>query len=153
MKWSVCMLVFLLCAPGRIWADMPPPGPVEEELAVDLTCILPTNGPAVARGLLVARLYEYDPRLTGRAASEIARVTLTGIIHHPDAETILRFPCGGKTFERKAYYLTAVVYPDETPGQSGLYFINGFQRVLEKGLRQELTVKLTPVAGDGGPTN
>ena len=160
MKLYVSLLGFWLCTPGTIWADTSPPaiaepapGPAQQELAVDLTCILPTNGPAVEHGFLMVRLYEYDPRVADRAATEIARVTMSGITHRPGAETTLRFPCAGKTASRKAYYLTAVLYPDEAPGRAGLYFINGFQQVLEKDLRQELTVKLTPVAANEGPTN
>lgn len=159
MKLYVSLLGFWLCTPGTVWADTSPPaiepapGPGQQELAVDLTCILPTNGPAVEHGFLMVRLYEYDPRVADRAATEIARVTMSGISHRPGAETLLRFPCAGKTPARKAYYLTAVVYPDETPGRAGLYFINGFQQVLVKDVRQELTVKLTPVAADEGPTN
>lgn len=162
MKRIQWILIACLCGPGSAGADAPPAAETEppaaavatEELTVDLTCILPAEGPPVAGGQLVARLYEYHPRLADRAATEIARVTLSGVVHRPGAETVLRFPCAGQTAERKAYYLTAVVYPQAmTEGQSGLYFINGFQRVLADGSSQELRIVLTPVDPGTAPTN
>ena len=159
MKLLVWTMGVLACGAGWALADAPAPavapaaGPALEELTVDLTCILPAAGPAVERGQLVARLYEYDPRLADRAAAEIARVVLAGIVHRPGTETVLRFPCAGKTPVRKAYYLTAVLYPEGAHEQAGLYFIDGFQRVLAVGPRQTLRVTLTPVDAESEPTN
>lgn len=145
---------------GYGWADMaataayPAPPPVAmEELTVDLTCVLPTNGPAVERGVLVARLYEFNPRQADNPATEICQITLAGVTHRPGEETVLRFPCRGATAVRQAYYLTAVVYPEGDGGQAGLYFLNGFRRVLVAGNREALSVTLTPVGGEAGPTN
>ncbi len=134
-------------------ADAPPRADeVRQELLVDVTCVVPAEGPSVERGRLVARFFEYDPRVADRAATELARVELTGLSHRTGAETVLRFPCAGTTEVRKAYYLTIVIYP---PGggaeQAGLYFMDGFQRVLMAGPREELRVTLTPVGA--GPTN
>jgi len=134
-------------------ANPEPPPAAMEELTVDLTCVLPTNGPAVANGTLVARLYEFNPRQADSAASEICQITLAGVSHRPGEETVLRFPCRGQTAARKAYYLTAVVYPEGDGGQAGLYFLNGFRRVLSAGNREALSVTLTPVGGEAGPTN
>ena len=159
MRKLIGMVGFLLFTAGRNWADTPPPviesvtAQAQNAVSVDLTCILPTNGPAVEHGMLIARLYEYDARHLDRAAKEIAHVTLTGITHCPEMETILRFPCAGKTAECKEYYLTAVLYPDDMPGHAGVYYINGFLRVLERTTHQELSVKLTPVDPGSGPTN
>ncbi|HPT17216.1 MAG TPA: hypothetical protein PK388_08035 [Kiritimatiellia bacterium] len=129
--------------------------PTQVELTLDLTCTLPTNGPAVERGRLVARLHEYDPRTADGAAREIGRVEVAGVTHRPDAETVLRFPCAGVVPVRKAYYLTAVLYPDDaaTDGAGGLYYLVGFRRVLAAGNRESLAVTLVPVGGEGEPTN
>lgn len=158
-----CVIATLGCLAawaGHAWADMepvavnpePPPAAMEE-LTVDLTCVLPTNGPAVECGVLVARLYEFNPRQADYPATEICQITLAGVSHRPGEETVLRFPCRGQTVARKAYYLTAVVYPQGDGGQAGLYFLNGFRRVLVAGSREALVVTLTPVAGEAGPTN
>lgn len=146
-----------------VWADEPPglkpppeetPPPRQEELVVDLTCILPAEGPPVDGGALVVRLHEYDPRAAGQAAREIGRITVAGIVHRPGLETTMRFPCTGRTAQRKAYYLTAVVYPDaETSDRGGIYFLPGFQRVLPAGNRQTLWVTLSPVGTPEDPTN
>ena len=145
---------------GCAAADVPPaapPPPAEEalqELRVDVTCVVPAEGPSVERGRLVARFFEYDPRVADRAATELARVELTGMSHRTGTETVLRFPCAGETAVRKAYYLTIVIYPaDGGADQAGLYFIDGFQRVLMAGPREELRVTLAPVGTGAGPTN
>ena len=128
--------------------------PSQEELTLDLTCTLPTNGPAVERGRLVARLHEYDSRRADGAAREIGRVEVAGVTHRPGAETVLRFPCAGETAARKAYYITAVVFPEGAPaGGSGVYFIDGFQPVLAAGDRESQTVTLAPVGAEAGPSN
>ena len=154
-----CGMLWL--ASGCVRIDVPPPARGASGLVapagavqVDVTCVLPAAGPAVSNGVLVARLYEYDPRRSDAQAREIARTTLPGILHRPGQETVLRFACVGRTAIRQSYYLTAVVYPEGAPaGQSGLYFIDGFQRVLEAGNRENLRVELAPVPEEGGPTN
>ena len=128
--------------------------PAQVELTLDLTCTLPTNGPAVERGRLVARLHEYDPRKADGAAREIGRVEVAGVTHRPAAETVLRFPCAGVVPVRKAYYLTAVLYSEDAAADgSGLYYLVGFRRVLAAGNRESLAVTLVPVGGEGEPTN
>ena len=151
----------LWLAGGCVRIDQPPPAAVEPVPAapagavqVDVTCVLPATGPAVANGVLVARLVEYDPRRADSQAREIARTTLPGIVHQPGQETTLRFACIGRTPIPKAYYLTAVVYPQGAPaGQSGLYRLEGFQRVLASSTREALRVTLVPVPDEGEPTN
>lgn len=151
----------MLClAAGCVRVDVPPPAmePVRAAPAgavqVDVTCVLPSEGPAVERGVLVARLYEYEPGRADSQAREVARTTLPGIYHRPGGETPIRFACVGRTTVPKAYYLTVVVYPEGAPiGQAGLYFLEGFQRVLAGGNRQALRVTLTPVPEEDGPTN
>ncbi len=156
----IWILGFLMAQAGNAGADVsapaaaPPPAAKMEALALDLTCILPAAGPAVERGVLVVRLHEYDPRLADGAANEICRISLTGISHRAGEETVLRFPCNGQTPMRKAYYLTAVLYPEGAAADSaGVYFIDGFQRVLTAANREALSVTLTPVEGEGEPTN
>ncbi|NCD21420.1 MAG: hypothetical protein EOL90_00580 [Spartobacteria bacterium] len=123
-------------------------------LHLDVTCILPGTGPAVSNGVLVARLYEYDPRRADSQAREVARTRLPGVWHRPGQKTMLRFACSGRTAVRRSYYLTAVVYPEGAPaGKSGLYFLDGFQRVLASGNRESLRVALAAVPEEGGPTN
>jgi hypothetical protein len=160
MKTRLFTLVCLMLGAAASVADVqaPPPsshsGAPVDILELDLTCILPADGPAVERGVLVARLYEYDPRKADSAATEIAQVTLAGLVHEPGEETVFRFPCRGKTALRKSYYLTAVVYPAATATASaGIYFIDGFQRVLVEGNRQALSVTLAPVDAAADPSN
>ena len=160
MRSRLLGLAILLLGAGVVGADssMPPAlsNPIAplESLDLDLTCTLPAEGPDVAQGLLVVRLYEYDPRKADSMAIEVAQVSLAGIVHKTGMETVFRFPCRGTTARRKSYYLTAVVYPAATAADSaGLYFIDGFQRVLLGGNRQALSVTLTPVADTAGPTN
>ncbi len=159
MNRLIWMLAFLAWGEMGTRADVtepaaPPPSSPVEELVVDVTCIVPAAGPAVERGRLVARFFEYDPRIADRAATELARVELSGISHRTGEETVLRFPCAGRTSARKAYYLTAAIYPEGAGADSaGLYFINGFQRVLTTGSRESLTVTLTPVGAAEEPTN
>ena len=150
----------LWMAAGCVRVDVPPPAaaPVPEAQAgamqVDVTCVFLSTGPAVANGVLVARLYEYDQRRSDSQAREIARTTLPGISHRPGRETAVRFACVGRTAVRQSYYLTAVVYPEGAPaGQSGLYRLDGFQRVLAAGNREALHVTLTSVPEEGQPTN
>ena len=153
----------MLClAAGCVRVDVParPPAPAPVAVApagtvqVDVTCVLPAEGPAVERGVLVARLVEYEPGRADSQAREIARTTLPGICHRPGRETPVRFACVGRKTVPKAYYLTVVVYPEGAPaGQAGLYFLEGFQRVLAEGNRQALQVTLAPVSEEDGPTN
>ena len=160
MKQLISALAGLALWAGSAAADAPAPAPAPDpagalqRLVLDLTCLLPTNGPAVARGVLEVRLYEYDPRGASGAAAEIGRVSLAGIAHRAGEETGLRFPWSGETAARKAYYITAVVFPDGEPaGGSGIYFIDGFRPVLAAGDREALTVTLAPVDADAGPSN
>ena len=159
MKQLILALGILAFWTGSAAADVQPPEPAPmaagaQALVLDLTCILPAAGPSVARGVLEVRLYEYDPRQTSGAAAEIGRVSLAGIAHRTGAETVLRFPCSGTTAARKAYYITAVVFPEGDPaGGSGIYFIDGFQPVLAAGDRESLTVTLAPVDAEAGPSN
>ena len=160
MKPLILALGILAFWTGSAAADVQAPAPApdpagaRQQLVLDLTCLLPTNGPAVARGVLEVRLYEYDPRKASGAAAEIGRVSLAGIAHRAGEETVQRFPCAGETAARKAYYITAVVFPEGAPaGGSGIYFIDGFQPVLAAGDRESLTVTLAPVDADAGPSN
>ena len=155
--WAVNAMA-VVPMPPVVGVPMPPrpemttaPG----QLELDLTCIVPTNGPAVERGVLVARLQEYDPRAAGDGSREVSRVTVSGIRHRSDAETVLRFPCAGDTLARKAYYFTAVLYPEDAPEDSaGLYYIRGFQRVLAVSNSEAMTVTMEPVTTESGePTN
>ena len=64
MKTAIWILGCLAAiGAGGVWADVqepvPPPAGVAApvELLVDLTCVLPADGPAVERGTLMARLY------------------------------------------------------------------------------------------------
>lgn len=137
-------------------AAMTPAGPDAglQELTVDMTCVLSAEGPTVERGELVVRLYEYDPRVADRSAAEIGRIAVSGFAHRSGEETVLRFPCTGTTGRRRSYYLTAVVYPEgAAPDRSGIYYLDGFQRVLADGDREALSVVLTPVAEVQGPGN
>lgn len=160
MKTAIWILGYLAIGAGGVWADVQAPVPppagfaAQVELLVDLTCVLPAAGPAVERGTLMARLYEYDARIADRAATEIARVELSGVSHRMGEETVVRFPCAGKTAVHKAYYVTVVIYPEgEASDRAGLYFIDGFQRVLATGNRESLSVTLAPVENSGAPTN
>ncbi|MGD9612637.1 MAG: hypothetical protein AB7V22_07005 [Kiritimatiellia bacterium] len=150
----------LWLAAGCVRIDVPPPGAAAgppgamRTVQVDVACGLPAAGPAVVNGVLVARLYEYDPRRSDSQAREVARTTLPGITHQPGRKTVLRFACVGRTAVRQSYYLTAVVYPEGAPaGESGLYRLDGFQRVLATGDREALRVALIPVPEADGPTN
>ena len=126
----------------------------QEELVLDLTCLLATNGPGVVHGRVVARIHEYDLRKPDSAAREVCRVELSGVSHRPGAETVLRFPCAAPVPERKAYYLTVVVYTGAAPADSaGMYYLTGFRRVFTGGNRESLSVTLTPVGGEGEPSN
>ncbi len=157
MSMGGAWILGAVCAMADVTAPAAasPPGIPAEEVVLDLTCVLPTNGPGVARGELVARLHAYDPRTADGAAKEICRVAISGLSHRAGEETVLRFPCVGGSPQRKAYYITAVVYPEGAAADSaGLYFIDGFQEVLTDGSRQSLTVILSPVDGGGGePSN
>ncbi len=155
MGW---LLGLLLLGAGCVRIDGPPPAADRAApggaVRVDAVCVLPPVGPAVERGVLVARLYEYDPRQADARAREIGRTTLPGILHRPGQKTALRFSCAGRTAVRRAYYLTAVVYPEGAPaGSSGLYFLDGFRRVLENGNRETLRATLAPVLDEAEPTN
>ena len=154
----LCGLLWL--AGGCVRIDVPPPAAEPARAApagtvqVDAVCVLPATGPAVNNGVLVARLYEYEPQRADSQAREVGRTTLPGIVHRPGQETAVRFACIGRTAVPKAYYLTAVVYPEGAPaGQSGLYRLEGFQRVLANGSRETLRATLAPVPEEGEPTN
>ena len=160
MKRMVWIWIGLLLAAGCVRIDGPtsaaapglaaPAGTVQ----VDVACVLPADGPAVSNGVLVARLCEYDPGKADGQAREIGRTTLPGVTHRPGEKTVLRFACAGRPGAGRAHYLTVVVYPEGAPaGQSGLYFIDGFQRVLAAGNREALRIALTPVPDEGAPTN
>ena len=154
----LCSLLWL--AGGCVRIDAPPPAPEPPRAApagtvqVDVVCVLPATGPAVSNGVLVARLYEYEPRRADSQAREVGRTTRPGIFHRPGRESVVRFACIGRTAVPKAYYLTAVVYPEGAPaGRSGLYRLEGFQRVLAAGTRETLRATLAPVPEEGEPTN
>ena len=154
----LCGMLWLASGCVRMDVPSPPTEPVRAVPAgavqVDATCVLPATGPAVSNGMLVARLYEYDPRRSDLQARQIAKTTLPGISHRPGRETPVRFACVGYPSIRRAYYLTVVVYPAGAPsGESGLYRLDGFQRVLAAGNRETLRVHLSPVPAEGEPTN
>ena len=160
MSWMIWLWSCLALGAGCVRIDAPPPAAAPSLAApagsvqVDVVCVLPADGPAVERGVLVARLYEYDPRRADSQAREIGRTALPGVVHRPGEKTALRFTCVGRTAVRQAYYLTAVVYPEGAPAErSGLYRIDGFQPVLAAGNRETLRVTLLPVPDDGEPTN
>lgn len=158
MSWMVWIWSCLALGAGCVRIDAPPPAPSlvapAGTVQVDVVCVLPADGPAVERGVLVARLVEYDPRQADGQAREIGRTTLPGVFHRPGEKTALRFTCVGRTAVRQAYYLTAVVYPEGAPAErSGLYRIDGFQPVLAAGTREALRVTLLPVPDEGEPTN
>ena len=157
MNARLWMGVMLGLVAGCVRVDLPPPAGAPAPagaLQVDVTCVLPAAGPAVSNGVLVARLVEYDPVRSDSQAREVGRTTVPGIFHRPGQETALRFACTGRTAVPKAYYLTAVVYPQGAPaGQSGLYRLEGFQRVLASSTREALRVTLVPVPDEGEPTN
>lgn len=151
-------LLFLGAGCVRIDAPLPAPAPGHAAPAgavqVDTTCILPAGGPAVERGVLVARLYEYDAQQADAQAREIGRTTLPGIFHRPGEISAVRFVVNGRAMDAMAHYLTVVVYPEGAPaGQSGLYRLDGFRRVLASGPRDALRATLAPVPEEGGPTN
>ena len=161
MSWMIWLWSCLALGAGCVRIDAPPPAPPAASLAapagsvqVDVACILPADGPAVERGVLVARLYEYDPRRADSQAREIGRTTLPGVFHRPGENTALRFTCIGRPGGHPAHYLTVVVYPEGAPaGRSGLYRLEGFQPVLAAGTREMLRVTLLPVPDEGEPTN
>jgi hypothetical protein len=159
MNGRLWLCSWLWLASGCVRIDVPPaPEPARAAPAgavrVDVVCILPATGPAVSNGVLVARLYEYEPQRADSQAREVGRTTLPGISHRPGQESAVRFACIGRSAFPKAYYLTAVVYPEGAPaGQSGLYRLEGFQRVLASGPRETLRATLAPVPDEGEPTN
>ena len=160
MSWMIWIWSCLALGAGCVRIDAPPAAAAPSLVApagmvqVDVACILPADGPAVERGVLVARLYEYDPRRADSQAREIGRTTLPGIQHRPGENTALRFSCVGRPGGHPAHYLTVVVYPEGAPaGRSGLYRLEGFQPVLAAGTREALRVTLLPVPDDGEPTN
>ena len=143
---------------GCVRIDAPPPAPSlvapAGTVQVDVVCVLPADGPAVERGVLVARLYEYDAQQADAQAREIGRTTLPGIFHRPGEISAVRFVVNGRAMDAMAHYLTVVVYPEGAPaGQSGLYRLDGFRRVLASGNREALTAPLAPVPEEDGPSN
>ncbi len=160
MKIRCGMIACLLLGMRLGMAEVPgtpgeaAPAEAPEVLTVDMTCVLSAEGPSVERGELVVRLHEYDPRLMDRAAAEIGRIVVSGFSHRAGEETVLRFPCTGTTGKHRSYYITAVVYPEGAGAdRSGIYYLNGFQRVLEDGGREALRAVLTPVAEVQGAGN
>ena len=160
MSWMIWLWSCLALGAGCVRIDAPPPAAAPSLAApagsvqVDVVCVLPAEGPAVERGVLVARLVEYNPRQADGQAREIGRTTLPGVFHRPGENTALRFTCVGRPGGRSAHYLTVVVYPEGAPaGRSGLYRLEGFQPVLAAGTREMLRVTLVPVPDEGEPTN
>lgn len=116
----------------------------KQDLVLDLTCNLPASGLEVDSGVVVARLYEYDPRLADAAATEIAKVTVSGLTHKKGKNTVLRIPLYGKRSAQKNYYVTVFIHP--STGTQRLYFIDGFQKVFSSTDDETLQIMLKPVA-------
>jgi len=115
----------------------------KQDLVLDLTCTLPASGYEVDSGVVVARLYEYDPRLADAAAGEIAKVTVSGLTHKKGRNTVIRIPLHGKRSVQKNYYVTVFVHP--STGTQRLYFVDGFQKVFTSTDDETLQIVLQPV--------
>jgi len=114
-------------------------------LLLDLTCVVPADGRPVEDGVLLARLYCYDPLLADVAADEVDRVLIQGVTHEAGADTILRFPMRAGRVEARSYYVTAFIYPGPEPDEmKRRYFVNGFQKVFEGRDGEALTIRLAP---------
>lgn len=111
------------------------------ELSLDLTCEIPAPTTSLTDTRVVARLYEYDPRLADVSADEVDRVVLDGLDLQKSRKSILRFPLGTERSDNRSYYVTVFVHPDEE-SKKRLYLINGFQKVFKSEDVESLEVKL-----------
>jgi len=142
VKYVITILFAIVCAAGVTQS-------AEEanvqDLVLDLTCNISSDGPEVDSGVVVTRLYEYDPRLADVAATEITKLTIAGLTHKKGRNTCFQVPLRGKRSEDRNYYVTVFVHPSS--GDERLYFIDGFQKVFEDADEQTLNITLAPVSG------
>lgn len=111
------------------------------ELSLDLTCSIPAPLQTIQDASIMARLYEYDPRLADVAAKEVDRITVNGINLLSDRTTSVRLPLDAKRTDQRSYYVTIFVHPNAESEQR-LYFINGFQKVFQAKDSEALEVTL-----------
>ena len=116
-----------------------------ETIKTKVTCTIPSPPRSLNGAALKAHLYAYDPRLADAAATEVDEHVETGIDLEPGRETTLKFSLSTFRQKNRSYYVTIFVHPD-AKSEDRLYYIDGFQKVLENKDLEELEISLFPPA-------
>lgn len=115
-----------------------------EELSLKVSAVIPRDADSKSGLSAVARLYEYDPRLAGASAKEISRGSKHKITLSSIRKTRIGFELKGQRKKDRSYYVTIFIYPNQKSDER-LYFIDGFQKVLEKKNTESIVIPLKPV--------
>jgi len=111
---------------------------------LEMECEIPAVGKAVEKAVVVARIFEFDPRLADVAADEVAKVELMGIDLSSQKATKLHFPLQFERKSERSYYVTVFVYSGSSK-QKRLFFVDGFHKIFEKMDTESLRLRLKEV--------
>lgn len=118
----------------------------EKSGVLAMTCTVGKDEPAFKAALVAATLWEYDPLLADASAKPVAKVELRDAAHEPGKDSIFKLGLSAKLAKPRKYYVTVFIYPDnQVDEKRRLYFIDGMQKVFEKGVEEKLNLTLKRV--------
>ena len=116
----------------------------EASVMVEVSCKIPKPSRELKGAALIGTLFEYDPLLADAAAKQVDQKVLSGIDLRPGRDFRSDFTLKADRNERRKYYVTLFLHPDDKGGER-LYYADGFNKVCEDGGNFErLELELKP---------
>lgn len=138
--------LLVLAVVGFVVADEPKD---DTSTKVSGKLIFAKDLPAFAGKTVELLLFEYDPRIADKAATQIDKLEIKDVKHAGTAETVKEFSLGakGKIGAGKSYYLTAFVLDGKTRTHIGQcdHVKEPFNKVLTGGNPRVVVVRFRAV--------